>query len=157
RTAWREVAQVYCTPATQVKQRTRAWKMWIGTERVYAYSCAPPQPKYRRRIWPIRRSATGSRWWAMTDSNRRPPPWNRGSLPTELLARLAPLPMIVAHLIQKRRRPPQGRPPGLLTPDISVDGVLEHLAGAKLWLLRCGNAQRLASARIAPLRSLTIS
>ena len=53
--ARRDDAQVYCTPAGQVKQST------------------PREPR--------------EAWWAMTDSNRRPPRCKRGALPAELTAR----------------------------------------------------------------------
>src|SRR5882724_11565765 len=79
---------MYCTPAGQVKQSTR---------------CEPAFTRF-----------ASEGWWAMTDSNRRPPRCKRGALPTELIARADHMPPAVApaqgrrmsQLRQKHQRPP---------------------------------------------------
>jgi hypothetical protein len=75
-------------------------------------------------------------WWAMRDSNPRPPRCKRGALPTELIALSSGLGRIHDADIPA-----------------SIQRVAQSLAWLELRLLRCGNLDLLAGPRIAPFRS----
>src|SRR5215813_559245 len=90
--------------------------------------------KYTRR-----RNATpsGSEWWAMTDSNRRPSRCKRDALPAELIA---PGRRVVFRRCLRLNRP------------ASIQRIAQSLTGLELGLLRCRDLDFLARARIPPLR-----
>src|SRR5439155_17599667 len=92
-------------------------------------------------------------WWAMRDSNPRPPRCKRDALPAELIA-LGPVTRAADHARMPAMAGDAGgqRAAAARAAEALVEFVSEPLAGLEFGLLRGGDPDLLAGARIAAFR-----